>query len=245
MITFVLEPANGEREFKAKAWSNRGRYTITGSWSKGENDTVEINFKMTYESILWSTNFFKGRFEAERDALTGVWGTSADMETTSGPMEFRRIPPRYLTVYPTIKELSDNKPRALWGFAIAAVRNDIRRERWSWSYFAQRRDDRKMVLTLVTRSLYFGQPLNDEEVQRCCAVSQRLTPADACFYGSRIDYIRANTWVHESVLNPTHSLSLADAEVGTYSAIGVEASLAGLGCPALIVSSRAPSLTTL
>ena len=207
MITFVLEPANGEREFKAKAWSNRGRYTITGSWSKGENDTVEINFKMTYESILWSTNFFKGRFEAERDALTGVWGTSADMETTSGPMEFRRIPPRYLTVYPTIKELSDNKPRALWGFAIAAVRNDIRRERWSWSYFAQRRDDRKMLLALVTRYLHFGKPLDGEEIQRCCAVLQRLTPADACFYGSRIDFIRANTWVHESVLYPAHYVS--------------------------------------
>jgi hypothetical protein len=47
-------------------------------------------------------------------------------------MEFRRIPPRYLAVYPSIKELSDNNPRlksrALWGFAIAAVRNDIRRE---------------------------------------------------------------------------------------------------------------------
>ena len=199
MITFVLEPANGEREIKAKAWSNRGRYTITGSWSKGENDTVEIRFGMTSESALWAPVFFKGRFDAERDALTGVWCMSADMETTGWPMEFRRIPPRYLTVYPTIKELSDNKPRALWGFAIAAVRNDIRRERWSWSYFAQRRDDRKMLLALVTRYLHFGKPLDGEEIQRCCAVLQRLTPADACFYGSRIDFIRANTWVHESV----------------------------------------------
>ena len=197
MITFVLEPAIGEREFKAKAWSNRGRYTITGSWSIGENDTVEIKFKMTYESFIWLATFFKGRFDAERDALTGVWGLTPDMETTGGPMEFRRIQPRYLAVYPTIKELSDNKPRALWGFAIAAVRNDIRRDRWSWSYFAQRRDDRKMVLTLVTRHLYFGEPLNGEEIQRCSAVSQRLTSADACFYGSRIEYIRANTWIHE------------------------------------------------
>ena len=213
MITFVLEPANGEREIKAKAWSNRGRYTITGSWSKGENDPVEIKFKMTFESVFWAPVFFKGRFDAERDALTGVWGMSADMETSAGwPLEFRRMSPRYLTVYPTIKELSDNKPRALWGFAIAAVRNDIRRERWSWSYFAQRRDDRKMVLALVTRHLYFGEPLNSEEVQLCCAVSQRLTAADACFYGSRIDYIRANTWVHELVLNPVHSVSVADAD---------------------------------
>ena len=212
MMTFVLEPADGECEFKAKAWSDKGRYTITGSWSIGENDTVEIKFKMTYESFIWLATFFKGRFDAERDALTGVWGLTPDMETTGGPMEFRRIPPRYLTVYPSIKELSDNKPRALWGFAIAAVRNDIRRDRWSWSYFSQRRDDRKMVLTLVTRYLHFGELLNDEEFQRCCAVSQRLTPADACFYASRIDHKLADTWVHESVLNPVHSVSHAYAD---------------------------------
>ncbi|KAH9045946.1 hypothetical protein EDB84DRAFT_1633013 [Lactarius hengduanensis] len=198
MMTFVLEPADGEREFKAKAWSNRGRYTITGSWSKGENDIMEINFKMTFHTISWSAIFFSGRFDAERDALTGVWGLSADTENSGGPMEFRRIPPRHLTVYPSIKELSDNKPRALWGFAIAAVRNDVRRERWSWSYFVQRRDDRKAVLSLVVRYCYFGEPLDDEETERCCAAVQRLTSADACFYSSRIDHIRANTRVHEN-----------------------------------------------
>ncbi|KAF8273627.1 hypothetical protein EI94DRAFT_1563512, partial [Lactarius quietus] len=202
MMTIVLEPADGEHEFKANAWSNRGRYKITGSWSKGENDIVEIKFKMTFESEFWAARFFSGRFDAERDALTGVWGVSADpsaeLETLGGPMEFRRIPPHYLAVYPTIKELSDNKARALWGFAIAAVRNDIRRERWSWSYFAQRCVNRKVVLSLGIRHLYFGNPLDSEELQQCCAAAQRLTSADACFYGSRIYYIRANTWVHEN-----------------------------------------------
>ncbi len=197
MMTFILEPADGEHEFKADAWSNRGRYTITGSWSKGENDIMEIKFKMTFHTIFWSAIFFSGRFDAERDALTGVWGLSADTESSGGLMEFRRIPPRYLTIYPSIKELSDNKPRALWGFAIAAVRDDVRRERWSWPYFAQRRDDRKAVLSLVIRNCYFGEPLDNEEIEQCCAVVQRLTSADACFYSSRIDHIRANTWVHQ------------------------------------------------
>ncbi|KAI9464119.1 hypothetical protein BJY52DRAFT_887705 [Lactarius psammicola] len=198
MMTFVLEPADGEHEVKADAWSNRGRYTITGSWSKGENDIMEIKFKMTFHTIFWPATFFSGRFDAERNALTGVWGLSADTESSGGLMEFRRIPPRYLTAYPSIKEISDNKPRALWGFAIAAVRNDVRRERWSWSYFAQRRDDRKAVLSLVIRCCYFGEPPDTEETERCCAVVQGLTSADACFYSSRIDHIRANTWVHQN-----------------------------------------------
>src|ERR1700748_319222 len=63
---------------------------------------------------------------SSRHALTGVWGRSAEPESCLGLLEFRRILPRRLTVYPSIKELSDNKPRALWKFAIAAVRNDIR-----------------------------------------------------------------------------------------------------------------------
>ncbi|KAI9464116.1 hypothetical protein BJY52DRAFT_1166045 [Lactarius psammicola] len=195
IMTFVLEPADGEHEFKAKAWSNRGRYTVAGSWSKGENDIMEIKFKMAYQSVSWFV-FFNGRFDAERDALTGVWGFSADAENSNGLMEFRRIPPRYLTVYPSIKELSDNKSRALWRFAIAAVRNDVRRERWSWSYFAQRRKDREAVISLGIRYSYFGNPLNSEEDQLFSAAKLRLTADDACFYTSKIDRTLANTRVH-------------------------------------------------
>ncbi|KAI0298350.1 hypothetical protein B0F90DRAFT_1669084 [Multifurca ochricompacta] len=198
MMTFVLERADGEHQFKAKAWSNRGRFTITGSWSKDENDVTQIKFKMTFQSALWSAVFFDGHFDPERDALTGVWGTSADPESSDGLMEFRRIPPRYLVVYPSINEVSSNKPRALWRFAIAAVRSDVRRERWSWSYFAQRRDDRETVISLSVRYLYFGTPPNSEDIQRLCAAAQRLTSADACFYGSKITYIRAYTWMHEN-----------------------------------------------
>jgi hypothetical protein len=140
-----------------------------------------------------------GQFDAKRDALTGVWGLSADPENSSGKMEFRRIPPRYLAVYPSIKELSDNNPRlksrALWGFAIAAVRNDVRRERWSWSYFSQRRKDRVAVISLGIRYWHFGTPVNHED-QPCTAAAQRLTPADACFYFSKINRTAAYAQLH-------------------------------------------------
>ena len=136
MITFMLEPADGEHEFKANAFSIRGAFTITGSWSKDENGVTQINFKMTFQkfqSESWSA-FFDGQFDGERDALNGVWGFSAGSEDPRGGMEFRRILPHHLTLYPSVKELSDNKPRALWGFAIAVVRDDVRRARWAWLY---------------------------------------------------------------------------------------------------------------
>jgi hypothetical protein len=198
MMTFVLVPAEGDQEIKADAWSLKGRYTITGSWSKGENGVIEIKLKMSFPAGFWAPKFFNGRFDAERGALTGVWDYhSSDLESSTTKMECRRIAPRYLAVYPNINELSDNKPRSLWRFAIAAVRNDVHRDRWSWTYFSQRRDDRKSLIPLLVRSRYFGPRLTDEEEDKEDAIPPRLTSTDACFYGSSANYIRAHTWVHE------------------------------------------------
>jgi hypothetical protein len=201
MMTFTLVPAKGERDFQADGWSVRGRQTIAGSWSKGEDDIVQIKFKISFSSGIWAPNYFIGHFDPERDALTGVWGATAELESSSGKMEFRRIPPRYLTVYPSIKELSDNKPRALWRFAISAVRNDIRRDHWAWSYFEQRRNDRKTGVSLLVRHRWFGLPLNDEETETLFAIIRRMLPSDACFYDSKVDHIRAHTRVHGQVLS--------------------------------------------
>ena len=196
MVTLVLAPTEGEYELKANAWSNRGRHTVTGSWSKVKEE-LQIKLKMTFATASWDPIFFDGHFDQKRNALTGcVRVVSEDPDTSSGKMEFRRIPPRYLTVYPSIKDLSQNSPRALWKFAIAAVRNDIRRDSWSWSFFSQRQKDRESVISLTIRSLFFGKPPDDEESAKLCMAVQRLTPADACFYSSKINHIRAHTLVH-------------------------------------------------
>jgi hypothetical protein len=198
MMTFVLVPAEGEHNFKADVWSLKGRQTITGSWSKGEDDVMQIRFKITFSSVLWVPMFFNGRFDPEREALTGIWGLSADLgESSVGKMEFRRMPARYLAEYPCIKDLRDDKPSALWRFAIAAVRSDIRRDRWSWSHFVQRRNERKAVISLLVRSRWFGTPLSDEEAETLHVIARRLIPTDAFFYDSNVDHIRAHTWVHE------------------------------------------------
>ncbi len=198
MTTFVLVPTKGEKELKADAWSLKGRYPVTGSWFKGENGIIEIKLKMSFPAGFWAPKFFSGHFDAERDALTGVWGYSSELESPPFKiMECRRIAPRHLTVYPNINELSDNKPRSLWRFAIAAVRNDVRCDHWSWTYFSQRRDDRESMIPLLVRHRYFGLPLSAEENQTLYGITPRLTSTDACFYYFKANHIRAHTWVHE------------------------------------------------
>jgi hypothetical protein len=199
MITLVLVPADGEDGVKANGWFSNGRCAVTGSWSKDENGVVKINFKMTFDDVSLYSVFFNGQFDTEHDALTGKWDYLAEDTETDYPMgviEFRRIPPYYLSLYPPIQELSDDKPRVLWKFAIAAVRNDIRREHWSRSYFSQRRDDRETLIPLLIRSPYSGRRLTWEERMALTAILQRLTPADAFFYHSKADLMRAKICIH-------------------------------------------------
>jgi hypothetical protein len=197
MMTFVLVPAKVAGEIKADAWSLNGRYTITGSWSKSENGVIQIAFKMTLLTGYWDPEFFSGHFDPERDALTGMWGYSADLESSTNKMECRRMAPRYLAVYPNMKELSENRPHALWRFAITAVQNDIRRDQWSWSYFLQRRKDRENIVPLLVRDRHFGPPLRSEDIQTLSEIILRLTSSDACFYSAKASHIRAHTSVHE------------------------------------------------
>jgi hypothetical protein len=209
MIMFVLVPGESEGVFKADVWSLRGHQTITGSWSKGEDNIMQIKFKykLLTRSTIWAPIFFNGRFDRARDALTGVWGQSDDIERSMGEMELRRIPAHYLTVYPSIKELRDNKPRALWRFAIAAVRKDIQRSHWAWSYFSQRRRDRETVISLSVRDRWFGPPLSADEIETLHGITRRLLPSDGCFYNSKMDRIRAYTCVHGWVLNTASLVS--------------------------------------
>ena len=196
MMTIVLEPGDGEQDIRGNAWSCKGRFIISGSWSKGESDVIKVKFKISsFDTAYFHPVYLDGCLDSQRDALTGVWGTS-ELETSLGPMEFHRIPSHHLVAYPDVKSLRDNKPREFWKFAIVTVRNNIRREHWSWSYFSQRRLDRATRISLTIQYNYFGTPPNKEEIDQLDAATGRLTSADACFYGSIVDHIRANTWVH-------------------------------------------------
>jgi len=196
MMTIVLEPGDGGQVIRGNAWSSKGRFTISGSWSKGESDITEVTFKISsFDTAYFHPIYLNSRLDSQRDTLTGVWGTS-ELETSMGLTEFRRIPPHHLVAYPDVKSLRDNKPREFWKFAIAAVQNNIRREHWSWSYFSQRRLDRVTRISLTIRYNHFGTPLNEEEIDQLGAATRRLTSTDACFYGSMVDHIRVNTWVH-------------------------------------------------
>ncbi|KAJ7779541.1 hypothetical protein B0H14DRAFT_2631247 [Mycena olivaceomarginata] len=55
---------------------------------------------------------------------------------------------------------------------------------WSWSYFKERRDNRKRFIELYIRSTKFGPPMSDEEWEDLSRVKKTLTTSDSRFYHS-------------------------------------------------------------
>jgi hypothetical protein len=113
--------------------------------------------------------------------LTGtVWDEEdpEDSKRPSGAFVFKRIAPEHMCFSPAPVELETNKSRALWTFAISAVRFDIRRNRWVWAFFKERRDIRKRFIELYIRSTTFGPSLSDEEWDELSRVMKQMTTAD-------------------------------------------------------------------
>lgn len=56
----------------------------------------------------------------------------------------------YRAFRPSQAEIDDNKNRALWKFAINAIKTEVheKNRKWSWAYFEERRDDRKAYVEL-------------------------------------------------------------------------------------------------
>ncbi|KAI0056627.1 hypothetical protein BV25DRAFT_1864510 [Artomyces pyxidatus] len=199
MFTVILEPAEGQQDLQGVGWSNRGRFTVTGTWRTNTEDVTKISLRFSF-GLLWRKVYAEGEFDPQNSAVLGMCGLSADSSTWSNQFMFRKIPPHYFAYYPDMQTLKTSKARALWHFAIESVLQDIRRQRWSWSFFAQRRKDRCAYIQLYLRWMFYGPPLSDDDVARLTQIGSRLLPVDACFYTSRVHYIRATTAVHENVL---------------------------------------------
>ncbi|KAI0265555.1 hypothetical protein BC834DRAFT_987866 [Gloeopeniophorella convolvens] len=202
MISIVLQPSGEDaHEFKGTALSNRGTYTLTGTWSQDADELIHVEMKLMIPTAAETSYplYFNGHFEPEKPALVGIWGMTPDPLDFSGQMEWRKIPAYYYPHYPSQQARAQNKAKALWAFAISAVLEDVRRARWVWPYFKERGDRRRRFVELLVRFLYFGEPLGGEEDQELARIAHNFTPADACFYHSITVRIRANTYLHGGV----------------------------------------------
>ncbi|KAJ7846349.1 hypothetical protein B0H14DRAFT_934544 [Mycena olivaceomarginata] len=204
MCSMDLQPSSTSDEgddvvqlFIAAARANETDFKIAGKARAGTTPgTVAISFKRSFPA-RYAPQYCTGTWDAATETLSGKFSYEEpeDPEQASGgAFVFRRIAPEYICFAPAPVELEANKPRALWAFAIDSVRFDVRRKGWSWSYFKERRDNRKRFIELYIRSTKFGPPMNDEERGDLSRVQKALTTSDSRFYHSLAEaQIRATT----------------------------------------------------
>ncbi|KAF7376029.1 hypothetical protein MSAN_00017700 [Mycena sanguinolenta] len=176
--------ASGTRRFQAaSSRSNMTDFTITGECTGESSEVVKFTFRRTFPT-RFSPQYFAGQWSRAQQSLTGTWGAEADPRTHDGIFIFKRIIPEYMCFFPAPAVLKANKPRALWTFAISAVRYAVRREQWSWGLFKERTENRKRFIELYIRSTQFGRPLSTAEQAELGLLKKSFTTADSRFYHS-------------------------------------------------------------
>ncbi|KAJ6511394.1 hypothetical protein C8R47DRAFT_732752 [Mycena vitilis] len=182
--------------FTAAERANFSEFTIAGKCSAGvEPDTVSVSFKRSFPT-RFPAQYFTGVYDAATETLSGTLSMEEAPAAgqTHGAFVFKRFAPENVCFVPAPVELEANKPRALWAFAIGAVRYDIRRSRWSWMFFKERRDNRLRFIELYIRQMKFGKPMNQEEYDELARIKKIFTTADSRFYHSlATQQIRATT----------------------------------------------------
>ncbi|KAJ6481736.1 hypothetical protein C8R45DRAFT_1002875 [Mycena sanguinolenta] len=201
MVSMVFKPSSTEGEvqyFTAEGRANRMDFKVEGEYRAGdEPGTASITFKRSF-AARFSAQRFVGKWTAATETLTGTVGYDDEPENQPGAFIFtRNITPEHMCFSPAPVQLQNNKARALWAFAIDAVKFDVRRSQWAWSYFKERRDRRQRFMELYIRSAgstTFGAPITEEERSELARIRKSMTTADSRFYHSLAEQrIRATT----------------------------------------------------
>ena len=180
MITFYLHASVDPRTYGASAIGAKGTdYNILGDYTTKDDGSVEYAFTQTYVARIPKT-YWTGTLEDDGQTLSGRWGYEKDDQQWT--FVFKRVPPEILIDRPHPMEFAENRVKALWKYALTATHNQVRRRLFSWSYLAQRRDQRKEYLALLLKETDSGQ-LPPEDSARASALMQRATFDDVrCFY---------------------------------------------------------------
>ncbi|KAI0068196.1 hypothetical protein BV25DRAFT_1793389 [Artomyces pyxidatus] len=91
---------------------------------------------------------------------------------------------QYAKYRPSDKELQENQPKALLKFAGKAILDGVheRKRKWTWAFFAERRDDRHRYIELFKKKQL--NTLTPQDITMFEALERKLTYEDIRFYRS-------------------------------------------------------------
>lgn len=194
---------------------NGTSYTLTGEYMSDGDGRTSFVFSIRY-AARFDPLYFRGYVYDNGTTFAGIWSTTAEAcaeatifrsqsaedsqstlvmsDATENHFIFKRLPPWLMCCRPDPLEYQLNGPRALWKYALTAVREMVGMHLFTWSYFKQRRDNRKRYIELLIRLNYAD--LDEEEVMELARIRQTLTAADARLYETRYEYELRSTPIH-------------------------------------------------
>ena len=191
MVTYCFNPDSQDQpSFSSKrsgGHHDHGQaYELSGSCSRDEDGAIKVQFQVAYkggQGKVGNTLFYIGRLD-EQGSLMCFQGWTNDVSESNykNLVIFRQVAPEIMSCRPSPAELKASKYRALWAFAIKFSLLEVRRKRWSWLYFAERRKIRKRYIELNIRHWTYGRPLSDEECAEFFACRKALSPSEAALY---------------------------------------------------------------
>ncbi|KAI0629070.1 hypothetical protein C8Q77DRAFT_1161714 [Trametes polyzona] len=202
------------------------RTTLTGTFTgNDEDERSTYNINESYNSSAIPPSRFEVTLSSDGMTLLGVQQESTVSEgvapdSSRSPVIIRRgSSAEIMQLYPLHEELEENKPAALWRFAISAALQDVRRERFSWAFMKERRDRKHLLASfLLAQSLH--HTICPDDTQDFARLMDLTPPADFHYFSwasieperfSRVcDVQRANyTTAQQSV---TNSVKVEEAE---------------------------------
>ena len=151
---FVLKPVSGE-----------GRLVLN---HKPSNDTPKTDAELLFKEL---------GFVVDEDQYRDLLSMVDLFHFYTRQYQYRKFQPAEI-------EQKENKAKSLWKFATKAILNEVheKNRKWTWAYFAERRDDRMEYVTLF--KLHSEDPSGPEVKKKLDDLEMKLAYTDIRFYRS-------------------------------------------------------------
>ncbi|KAI0757704.1 hypothetical protein C8Q80DRAFT_1216217 [Daedaleopsis nitida] len=200
MIALELHASSaGPKQFQCTGNAANGtNWTVAGELSTdcASGKTVYV-FTLTY-AARFATQHFRGELDQDgTGALSGSWGFSSNASEQPFTFVFKRLSCENMRFWPSPPALAENKSRALWTFACAAVLSQVRFRMRSWKSLEDRWRTGQSYMGLIIKGE--REQLTDEDVEELGRCRRNMTPPEVRLYQIFKDMRERSITVHFDV----------------------------------------------
>lgn len=191
LMQIAIRDGVEEGNFVGSGTDGLDRFCVSGQIKACGDSSFEVEFVKCYTRLQYGKKIswtYCGTLDTASETIGGQWDSEAPKNI--GTFWLARAPAFSHLFRCSHAQFEECPARARWSFACAAILFQVKQRLWSWSFFRDRRMNRKRFLELYKRRELSkvwhlpGDTLNEEETAELHSLEQSLSPADARYYHS-------------------------------------------------------------